>query len=348
MSEQARTGPLRPGEPRIAVIITCYNYERYVARAIRSVVDQNCDACEVVVVDDGSTDASWDVIGRSGVTAFRIENRGQCAACLYGLDRTTAPFVLFLDADDELKPGSLETIIGALDPSVAKLQFSLTCIDGTDRVMRMRHPALRAYREHDNLIKQVLRSAAYPSPPTSGNVFRRDVCDLLRECDYDRAVDGVILFAAPFMGDVVSLPDDLGIYRIHDRNDSGLGRAPDAFTFERDMRRFLLRSAHLREIVGRYRPGARLVDASDTYYFQSTHLWASICSGRRPRPRDILKLLRALASEPFSLRSKLGNAAFCLVAYFAPVERAKALLACRFSVGQRSVRRLLRAAVVGA
>lgn len=348
MSEQARTGASRPGEARIAVVITCYNYERYVARSIRSVVDQNCDACEIVVIDDGSTDTSWDIIGRSGVTAFRIGNRGQCAACLYGLDRTNAPFVLFLDADDELKPGALKTILSALDPSVAKLQFSLTCIDGTDRVIRPRYPILRAYREHNNLIKQVLRSAAYQSPPTSGNVFRRDVCDLLRECDYDRAVDGVILFAAPFMGDVVSLPDDLGIYRIHDRNDSGLGRSPDASTFERDMQRFLLRSAHLRKIIGRYRPGAHLVDASNTYYFQSTHLWASICSGRRPRPREFLKLLRALAYEPLPLRSKLGNAIFCLAAYLAPVERAKALLACRLSVGQRSARRFLRVAVVGA
>lgn len=347
MGEQACIGPLRVSEPKIAVIITCYNYERYVERAIQSVLKQNCDACELVVVDDGSTDASWDIISRSGVAAFRIENRGQCAACLYGLDRTDALFVLFLDADDELKPGSLETILSVLDPGVAKLQFSLTCIDGCDRVIRPRHPILQAYREQDHLIEQVLRSATYQSPPTSGNVFRRDVCDLLRECDYDRAVDGVILFAAPFMGDVVSLPDDLGIYRIHDRNDSGLGRSPDAATFERDMHRFLLRSAHLREIVGRHRPGARLVEASETYYFRSTHLWASICSGRRFRPKDFLKLIKALASEPFSIRSKLLNAAFCLVAYLAPIERAKALLACRLSVGSRSARCLLRAAVVG-
>ncbi len=42
------------------------------------------------------------MINRSGVTALRINNSGARLACLYGLDQTRAPFVLFLDADDEL------------------------------------------------------------------------------------------------------------------------------------------------------------------------------------------------------------------------------------------------------
>jgi glycosyltransferase involved in cell wall biosynthesis len=55
--------------------------------------------------------------------AFRIDNSGTRLACLFGLDQTRAPFVLFLDADDELKPGALGKIIDCLDPGVAKLQF---------------------------------------------------------------------------------------------------------------------------------------------------------------------------------------------------------------------------------
>lgn len=329
----------------IAVVITCYNYARYVERAIQSVVGQNCRACELVVIDDGSTDASWDIIRRTGVKAFRTENRGQRAACLYGLKRTSAPFVLFLDADDELKPGAIDTIVNALDQGVAKLQFSLSCIDANDHLIRLRHPILQSYREQDSLVKQVLRSGVYQSPPTSGNVFRRDVCELLSECDYDRAVDGVILFAAPFMGEVVSLPEDLGIYRVHDRNDSGLGRLPDSSTFERDLRRFLLRAGHLDDIVRRYRPEARLVDPRKTYFFRSMLFNISICSGQRLSPKDFLKLLWALSSEPQSVKWKFMNAAFSLVTYLAPAERAKALLACRLAVGERSARSVLRAAM---
>ncbi|MGT2481343.1 glycosyltransferase family 2 protein [Methylobacterium oryzae CBMB20] len=225
-------------EPKLAVIITCFNYENFVGRAIQSVLDQGSDACEIVVIDDGSTDRSWSMIQQSGVPAFRIPNGGQRAACLYGLAKTRAPFLLFLDADDELLPGALARILPALDTNVAKLQFCLTCIDSGGAVLADPYPALDAFRGQDRVVNDILRSGVYRTPPTSGNVFRRDVCELLHQCEYDQAVDGVILLAAPFMGDVVSLAESLGLYRVHGRNDSGLGRVPQAATFERDLQRF--------------------------------------------------------------------------------------------------------------
>src|SRR6266478_8982636 len=140
-----------PDSPKLAVVISCYNYESFVERAIRSVLDQGRDDCEVVVVDDGSTDGSWDVINRTGVTAFKIENSGQRLACLFGFDKTRAPFVLFLDADDELKPGALGKIIDRLDPGVAKLQFPLTRIDADGNVVSGALPALEGFRGRDAL-----------------------------------------------------------------------------------------------------------------------------------------------------------------------------------------------------
>src|SRR5262249_37593789 len=130
-------------DPRLAVIITCWNYEAYVARAIESVASQEREDCEIVVIDDGSTDASWGVIRTTGATAYRTENGGQRKACLFGLNRTSAPFVMFLDADDELLPGSLDTIIPKLDHNVAKLQFPLMRIDSEGNVIGDPVPALR-------------------------------------------------------------------------------------------------------------------------------------------------------------------------------------------------------------
>ena len=137
------------GTPRLAVVIPCYNYESFVERAILSVLDQAESDCEVVVVDDGSTDNSWDAIERTGVRAFRIENGGARLACLYGFDKTTAPFVLFLDADDELKPGSIDQIIKLLDPNVAKLQFSLSLIDAQGRDMNGPLSTLDCFRSRE-------------------------------------------------------------------------------------------------------------------------------------------------------------------------------------------------------
>src|ERR1700730_14461050 len=269
--------------PKLAVVISCYNYECFVERAIQSVLSQGRDDFELVVVDDGSTDGSWDVISRSGVTAFKIENSGARGACLYGLDRTRAPFVLFLDADDELKPGAVGKIIDRLDPGVAKLQFPLTRIDADDNVISSALPALGDFRSRDDLVRHVLTRGVYKSPPTSGNVFRRDLCEFLREATYDKFVDGVMVFAAPFLGDIVSISEELGCYRIHGRNDSGLGRMPDAGSLERDINRFLARMQHLSAIIRRLEPDQELVAPRRTFYFREHKVCLDIASGQRSR-----------------------------------------------------------------
>jgi glycosyltransferase involved in cell wall biosynthesis len=322
--------------PKLAVIISCYNYESFVERAIESVLEQARDDCEVVVVDDGSTDGSWDVISRSKVRAFRIENSGARIACLFGMDHTRAPFVLFLDADDKLKPGSLGKIIDRLDPDVAKLQFPLTRIDADDKVISAAFPSLETFRERSALTRRVLKSGVYKSPPTSGNVFRRDLCELLREANYDKFVDGVILFAAPLLGDVVSISEEIGCYRIHGRNDSGLGRMPDAGSLDRDINRFLARMEHLRAVATRLNLDQQLVDPRKTFYFRERSFCLNIVSGRRPRLGALPGLLFCLACEPFSSKEKLAMASFFLMCSIIPNGRRKALLAYRFKTGHRS------------
>lgn len=325
-----------PDSPKLAVIISCYNYQSFVERAIRSVLDQGRHDCEVVVVDDGSTDGSWDVISRFGVTAFKVSNCGQRAACLFGLDRTQAPFVLFLDADDELKPGALGVIIERLDPGVAKLQFSLTLIDADGNRIGGALSSLESFRSREVLAQQVLRSGVYKTPPTSGNVFRRDLCEFLREAQYDQAVDGVILFVAPLLGDVVSISEELGCYRIHGRNDSGLGRKPDAHSLQRDINRFLARMEHLRVIVQKLGLDQELVDPHETFYFLERKFCLDIASGQRPRLSTLPGLLSKLLREPNSAKNKVAMAVFFVLASVLPSDRGKALLAYRLKSGNRS------------
>ncbi|MFP4360174.1 MAG: glycosyltransferase [Alphaproteobacteria bacterium] len=88
--------------PDISVIIPCYNAERWVGHAIQSVLDQKGVAVEVIVIDDGSTDGSLDVIKSFG-DRIRFEtgpNRGVCAARNRGIALSCAPYLNFLDADD--------------------------------------------------------------------------------------------------------------------------------------------------------------------------------------------------------------------------------------------------------
>jgi glycosyltransferase involved in cell wall biosynthesis len=328
--------------PKLAVIITCYNYRAYVGEAIESVLAQGRSDCELVVIDDGSTDGSWEAISRFGATAYRTENGGQLAACLYGLDRTRAPFVLFLDADDKLKPGALDVIIERLDPDVAKLQFALSAIDAEGRPLAALGPRIDAFRGRRELFERVLRSGVYKTPPTSGNVFRRDLCELLREVDYDRAVDGVILFAAPVFGDVVSLAEELGCYRIHGRNYSGVGALPKTATLERDLACFVARFRHLSEIVQRS-TGRRLIEPCEAFYYQERKFYLDVISRRRPTWTQLRRLLKAtLGEDGLTSSGKVAMISFLCALSALPRARALSLLNYRLQAGPRSAAGLLR------
>lgn len=88
----------------VSIIIPCFNAEKYVARAIQSALDQTYPDCEVIVIDDGSTDKSLDVIKSFG-ERIRWEtgpNRGGCEARNRGIELARGDWIQFLDADDLL------------------------------------------------------------------------------------------------------------------------------------------------------------------------------------------------------------------------------------------------------
>ncbi|MGA7307183.1 MAG: glycosyltransferase family A protein, partial [Rhodothermales bacterium] len=89
-------------EPRLSVIIPVYNAERYVAEAIRSVLDQDYVDLEIVVVDDGSTDGSASVAQQfKEIRLIRQENQGPGAGLNTGILNARGDLIAFLDADDK-------------------------------------------------------------------------------------------------------------------------------------------------------------------------------------------------------------------------------------------------------
>lgn len=99
-------------EFRVSVIIPTYNYGRFLAESIDSVLAQTLPAHEVIVVDDGSTDDTPAVAARFGgrIVYHRQANRGVSAARNLGIDRATGDWLAFLDADDMWEPVKLERV----------------------------------------------------------------------------------------------------------------------------------------------------------------------------------------------------------------------------------------------
>lgn len=100
----------------VSVVIGVYNAERYIAEAIDSVLAQDHRPLELIVVDDGSTDGSGDVVRRyPEVVHIRQENGGNGAARNTGVAAASGEFLAFLDADDRFTPGKLTLQLRALE-----------------------------------------------------------------------------------------------------------------------------------------------------------------------------------------------------------------------------------------
>ncbi|HEX7153264.1 MAG TPA: glycosyltransferase family 2 protein [Thermoanaerobaculia bacterium] len=111
--------------PFFSVIIPMYNRATLVGRAIDSVLAQDFEDFEVVVVDDGSTDDSAEAVRRYTDARVRLilsdRNRGRCPARNRGMEHARGAWFIFLDSDDELTPGALRVIKARIDAAPASL-----------------------------------------------------------------------------------------------------------------------------------------------------------------------------------------------------------------------------------
>ncbi|MCF6312304.1 MAG: glycosyltransferase [Verrucomicrobiales bacterium] len=92
--------------PSVSIIIPCYNYAHFLPDAIESALNQTYSRCEVIVVDDGSTDNTSKIAESYGdpVRYIYQKNAGLSAARNTGIRKSVGEFLVFLDADDKLKP----------------------------------------------------------------------------------------------------------------------------------------------------------------------------------------------------------------------------------------------------
>lgn len=98
--------------PKVSIIITNFEYEKYVGEAIESALKQSYRPHEIIVVDDCSYDNSRGVIDRYPVKRiYRKENGGPAAARNEGIASSTGDYFLLLDADDRIKPNAIEELL---------------------------------------------------------------------------------------------------------------------------------------------------------------------------------------------------------------------------------------------
>jgi len=150
------------GVPQISVIVCAYNYERYLPEALDSVLAQDHPSFEVIVVDDGSTDGTPDVVARYGdaVRGIRRPNGGLNAATSTGIAAARGDYLTFIDADDAWPQGRLSVLARMLDarPHVGLVWGDMAVVDAEGRSMAPSvTPLLRPGPRSGRLLGPLLR-----------------------------------------------------------------------------------------------------------------------------------------------------------------------------------------------
>ncbi|WP_366194071.1 glycosyltransferase [Meridianimarinicoccus marinus] len=206
-------------DPSLSVVITNFNYGAYLGAAIESVLAQSQPVDELIVVDDGSRDASGDVLDRYGdrLIAIRQANGGQASAFNAGLARSSGKIVVFLDADDELEPDACALIRASWSPDLAALGYRMNMIDETGAVIGaypLRPPS-------GDMRPELLSCGQFPFVPTSGNAFNGARLRPFFPLPEDRwriSADAVLLRLAAVLGPIRQLDIPLARYRVHGGN----------------------------------------------------------------------------------------------------------------------------------
>ena len=211
--------------PDVSIVINNYNYGRYVGQAIESALAQTHASVEVIVVDDGSTDQSQEIIKSFGtrIKALQQANGGQTSAMNLGLSASSADWVCLLDADDIFLPTKVSRILqlAAENPTAGMIAHDLQYCGESGQPIDYAKPYIPAEKLVDDRSLVARRGSLSVSlPATSGLCIRRDVLGKLlpmpseMRVGTDNYMKWIILSLVP----VLLSPELLTKQRIHSRN----------------------------------------------------------------------------------------------------------------------------------
>lgn len=113
-------------EPRISVVIPTFNHARFIGQCIECVIDQDYGSIEILVIDDGSTDSTKDVVAgfKDRVRYLHQENEGQASARASGIQNASGDLICLLDSDDYWSRGFLKSLVAKFSDSEVGIVFT--------------------------------------------------------------------------------------------------------------------------------------------------------------------------------------------------------------------------------
>jgi glycosyltransferase involved in cell wall biosynthesis len=205
--------------PLFSIIITNYNYGCFLRESIDSVLSQTYNKFELIVVDDGSSDRSSEVISSYGSEIIPVfqEHCGMSAARNIGFRRSVGTLLSFLDADDFYQPDRLARVVDTFHqhPDWIMLSHLWITVDSTGRPTGKSTSNILS---HGDVRPLLLKWGKYASGITSALAFRRSALAQIMPVSGNLGLDSYANAALPFYGQIGSINQPFMFYRIHGRN----------------------------------------------------------------------------------------------------------------------------------
>lgn len=209
----------------VSIVISNYNYGRFLPEAIDSALSQTYPNIEIIVADDGSTDDSREIIESYGdrIIAVLKDNGGQASACNAGFRASKGEVVIFLDADDALLADTVRRVVTAFQahPGAVKVQYRKQIVDAYGRPTGELQPPCYQPMLSGDLRRHILKFHSYIWPSTSGNAFASSVLRQILpipETLYRGTPDIYLCNLSVIFGLVLSLDEPGVLYRVHGAN----------------------------------------------------------------------------------------------------------------------------------
>jgi len=218
--------------PLVSVIMPSYNHERFIAEAVDSVLEQTVEDFELIIIDDGSSDNSKEVIEsyRARDTRIRVlfndNNQGISRTMNRGLKEAAGEFMAFISSDDIWYAGKLETQLAILrkEPNVV-LYADLTKIDSEGRLLdgEDTNAARLSKCRTGNILQDLLKGNIIPGQTI---MFKRRNIDGIK---YDERLrylnDWKFVLELAKKWEFCYMPQPLAKYRVHGSNSISQDRA---------------------------------------------------------------------------------------------------------------------------
>ncbi|MFM7441052.1 MAG: glycosyltransferase family 2 protein [Snowella sp.] len=212
-------------QPLVSVLITNYNYADYLKQAIDSALNQTYSPLEIIVVDDGSTDNSREVITnyKDRIIPLFKDNGGQASAINAGFNISQGEIICSLDADDVWLPTKVEEVVKAAStyPNAVIIYHKVQNIDRDGQSWGKPWPPYKAIRG-DIASKVTQTGSWWPWPPSTALSFTRtflnQVMDIPEAGEFRFSAEPYLADLAPFFGEVVGIDRALSLFRIHGNN----------------------------------------------------------------------------------------------------------------------------------